>query len=103
MKFGKDKLGKIYMEDQSEEVVSKAIWAEIIPYLVIVIAMVLGLVVFILDIRDNGMLLDIKIKDISFFYAGSCVGLVIFIIACIALICRKTDITIKKNSSSNSK
>lgn len=103
MKFGKNKLGKIHIEGQSENVVSKAIMAEMTPYIVIVIAMVIGMVIFILDIRDNGMLLDIKIKDMSLSYTGTCVGLVVFILACIALIYRKTDITIKNTPSSNSK
>lgn len=96
----KKKLSKFTSEGESSSINRQGIKNEysndLFTKITLSVFGILGFILCLLDVRDDGMLLKLSIGETEFNYAGSLIGAAITIICIIAIVLQKPEVHIRK-------
>lgn len=96
----KKKKSRFISEGQSPEVNTLGIKNEynnnLLTKIILLVFALLGFILCVLDIRDDGMLLKLSFGETEFNYAGSLIGVVVMIISMIVMLFHKPGVHLKK-------
>lgn len=91
----KRRLRKFEAEGQSEKVVICGMVIELLPFILMGVIGILGFILCICDIKDDGMFLKIIFKNLDVEFLGSYIGGAIIILVVMFFVFRKPEIGVK--------